>query len=251
MIVGEGRAADVAVAWAARRGHPAIAPPPGKSTRPESPPGPRGAAARRPPRPRSRCGGDWDPYRQAVRDAAEAGQVPVRTCEGIARRPTGVERHAEAVRAERERPKPKSDAPAPRHSPRPRGRYHRVDAYVAGQLRLTEPSGRIVRAAARRHGATAPDTIRRALFITGSGKRRTLLRAAHWTTSERLDHDPLGVLTRGADRDELARAARVARTIVTALARAGLERTESRNPEPPIEGTRQRAIAAAERPLAR
>ena len=251
VIVGEGRAADVAVAWAARRGHPTIAPPPGESTRPESPVvrAAQPLAAR--PDLVLECGGDWDPYRQAARNAAEAGQVPVRSCEGIAKRPTGVEHHAEAVRAERERPKPKPDTPAPRRRPRPRGRYLQVDAYVADQLRLTEPSGRIVRAAARRHGATAPDTIRRALFITASGKRRTLLRAAHWTTSDRLEHDPLGVLTRGADRDELTLAARVARTIVTALARAGLQKTESRNPEPSTEGTRQRAVAAAEPPLAR
>ena len=251
VIAGEGRAADAAVAWAQERGHPTIAPPPRESARPEPPVVRAGRPLAARPNLVLECGGDWDPYRQAVRNAAEAAQIPVRTCEGIARRPTGVEHHAAAVRAERERPKPKPDTPAPRPNPRPRGRYHQVDAYVADPLRLTEPSGRIVRAAARRHEATNPDTIRRALFIAGSDKHRTLLRAAHWTTSERLEHDPLGVLTRGADREELTRAARVARTIVTALARTGLEKTETRSPEPSAEGTRQRAVAAAQRPPAR
>ncbi len=248
VMAGEGRAAAAAAAWAGRNGHPTIGTPAGEWGRPESPVlrASRTLAAR--PDLVLECGGDWDPYRQTVRNAAETEQVPVQRCEEIGRRPTGVEHHASAIRAERERPRPKPEAPEPRPRPRPRSRYHRVDACAAD---LAEPSRRIVRAAARRHRTTDPETIRRALFIVNSDKRDTLIQAADWTTLDRAEHDPLGVLTRGAGPEELAQAARVARSIATALARAGLEKTEWRNPERAPEGTRQRVIAAAGRPLAR
>ena len=104
---------------------------------------------------------------------------------------------------------------------------------MSGRLRLTEASGRIVRAAARRHQVTNPRTMERALFVTGNPKRDQLLGAAGWTTKDRLRHDPLGVLTGGASPWELDRALRVARTIAGALARAGLPAIAVRDTEPP------------------
>ena len=118
---------------------------------------------------------------------------------------------------------------------------------MSGKLRLTEESGRIVRAAARRHQVVDPRTIERALFVTGSPKRDQLLRAAGWTTKDRLRHDPLGVLTGGASPQELDRALRVARTIVNALARAGLPAIAGRDTEPAAEGARPRDVARERR----
>ena len=118
---------------------------------------------------------------------------------------------------------------------------------MSGKLRLTEESGRIVRAAARRHQVVDPRTIERALFVTGSPKRDQLLGAAGWTTKDRLRHDPLGVLTGGASPQELDRALRVARTIVNALARAGLPAIAVRDTEPSAEGARPRDVAAQRR----
>ena len=118
---------------------------------------------------------------------------------------------------------------------------------MSGKLRLTEASGRIVRAAARRHQVVDPRTIERALFVTGSPKRDQLLGAAGWTTKDRLRHDPLGVLTGGASPEELDPALRVARTIVNALARAGVPAIAVRDTKPCAEGARPRDVAAQRR----
>ncbi len=64
---------------------------------------------------------------------------------------------------------------------------------------------------------------------------------------DRLRHDPLGELTGGASPEELDRALRVARTIVNALARAGLPAITVRDNEPAAEGVRPRGVARERR----
>lgn len=113
---------------------------------------------------------------------------------------------------------------------------------MSGSLRLTEASGRIVRAAARHRVADAP-TIERALFVTGNLERDQLLGAAAWATKDRLHHYSLGVLTGGASPEELALALRVARTIVNALARARLPAIAVRDAGPPSKDPAPRGVA--------
>ena len=103
--------------------------------------------------------------------------------------------------------------------------------------------------ARRRPPAPVADTrtIERALFVTGNPKRDQLLGAAGWTTKDRMRHDPLGVLTGGASPEELDRALRVARTIVNALARAGLPTIAVRDTESADDGARPRGVARERR----
>ena len=247
VIEGTDPATGAALAWAAERGHAGIDPGPRRDDRPGPEP-PSGRAARllaAKPHVVVECGGgDWSAHTQAVRDLAELHGVPIERCEGVARRPTGIEHHLAQAEAERRR----ADAPAPRAAERTRrrrpGRYDAVDRFVGEGLRLAEPGARIVRVAARRHRVTDPETVRRALFVTNSPARAALLGADAWTTRDRLEKDPLGILTRGIGPAELEAALKLARSVTSALERAGLSTAASRSPEAPAEGMRPRAVAA-------
>lgn len=250
VIAGGGSASRTALAWADRRGHSTVAPPPpdagrGRGERPLE-----YALRMLQAKPSAvvECGGSWNAYDQAVRDGAAIARIPAERCRDLERTPTGVEHGLRREEEEERARKPavqSADDPAPRR--RPRSRYDAVDRLVSGSLRLNEASGRIVRAAARRHQVVDLRTIERALFAAGSPKRDQLLGAAEWTTKDRLRHDPLGVLTGGASSQELDRALRVARTIVNALARAGLPAIDVRRAEPSAEGARPRDVAARRR----
>ena len=245
LIAAGGSASRAALAWADRRGHPTVAPPPRDAGRDrgERPLEYASRMLRAKPGTVVECGGDWNAYDQAVRDGAAIASIRTERCRDLARTPTGVE-HGLRQDEEKRARKPAGQSagePTPEH--RPRSRYDAVDRLVSGKLRLTEESDRIVRAAARRHQVVDPRTIERALFVTGSPKRDQLLGAAGWTTKDRLRHDPLGVLTAGASPEELDRALRVARTIVNALARAGLPAIAGRDTEPTAEGARPRDVA--------
>ena len=246
LIAAGGSASRAALAWADRHGHPTVAPPPrdagrGRGERPLE-----FASRMLQAKPRTvvECGGTWNAYDQAVRDGAAIARIRTERCRDLKRTPTGVEHGLRQDEEERARKPvgPSAGDEAPEH--RPRSRYDAVDRLVSGKLRLTEESDRIVRAAARRHQVVDPRTIERALFVTGSPKRDQLLGAAGWTTKDRLRHDPLGVLTGGASPQELDRALRMARTIVNALARAGLPTIAVRDTEPSAEGARPRDVAA-------
>ncbi len=246
LIAGGGTASRAASAWADRHGHPTVAPPPrpaglGRADRPLE-----YASRMLQAKPGTviECGGGWNAYDQAVRDGAAIASIPTERCRDVERTPTGVEHGLRQDEEERTREPAGQSASEPTPEHRPRSRYDAVDRLVSGNLRLTEASGRIVRAAARRHQVVDPRTIERALFVTGSPKRDQLLGAAEWTTKDRLRHDPLGVLTGGASAQELDRALRVARTIVNALARAGLPAIGVRDTEPSAEGARPRNVAA-------
>ncbi len=248
VIAAAGSASRAALAWADRRGHPTVAPPPADAGqgRGERPLEYASRILQAKPGTVIEAGGSWNAYDQAVRDGAAIARIPTERCRDLARTPTGVERGLRRDEEERAR-KPDGqsagDESPERHS---RSRYDAVDRLVSGRLQLTEASSRIVRAAARRHQVVDPRTIERALFVTGSPKRDQLLGAAGWTTKDRLRHDPLGVLT-GASPEELDRALRVARTIVNALARAGLPAVAVRDTEPSAEGARPCDIAARRR----
>ena len=243
VIAGTDPAAGAAAAWAAERGYARIDPGPRRDSRPgPEPPSCRAArllAAK--PHVVVECGGDWSAHTQAVRGLAEIEGVPIERYDGVARRPTGIEHHMARAEAERRR----APDPAPRAAGKTRrrrpGRYDAVDRFVG---ELAEPGARIVRAAARRHRVTDPETVRRALFVTNSPARATLLGADAWTTRDRLENDPLGILTRGASPAELQAALKLARSVTRALERAGLSTAASRSPEPPAEGMRPRLIAA-------
>ena len=249
LIAGGGSASRAALAWADRRGHPTVAPPPRDAGRGrgERPLEYASRMLRAKPGTVVECGGIWNAYDQAVRDGAAIARIRTERCRDLERTPTGVEHGLRQDEEERARKPagPSAGDEAPER--RPRSRYDAVDRLVSGKLRLTEESGRIVRAAARRHQVVAPRTIERALFVTGSPKRDQLLGAAGWTTKDRLRHDPLGVLTGGASPQELDRALRVARTIVNALARAGLPAIAGRDTEPSAEGARPRDVARERR----
>ncbi len=249
LIAAGGSASRAALDWADRRSHPTVAPPPRPAGRGrgERPLEYASRMLQAKPGTVVECGGDWNAYDQAVRDGAAIARIRTERCPGLERTPTGVEHGLLQDEKERAR-KPAgqdADAPPPRRSPR--SRYDAVDRLVSGSLRLTEASGRIVRAAARRHRVADTRTIERALFVTGSPKRDQLLRAAEWTTEDRLRHDPLGVLTSGVSSQEVDRALRVARTIVNALARAGLPAIAVRDTEPSAEGARPRGVARERR----
>ena len=246
LIAAGGSASRAALDWADRRGHPTLAPPPRPAGlgRGERPLEYASRVLRTKPGTVVECGGDWNAYDQAVRAGAETAHVRVERCLDLARTPTGVEHRLLQDEKERARKPAGEDAGEPAPERRPRSRYDAVDRLVSGSLRLTEASGRIVRAAARRHRVTDTRTIERAIFVTGSPKRDQLLGAAGWTTKDRMRHDPLGVLTGGASPWELDRALRVARTIVNALARAGLPAISVRDTEPCTEGVRQRDFGA-------
>ena len=249
VVEGTDAAAGAAVAWAAERGYAGIDPGPRRDDR-QGPEPPSCRAARllaAKPHVVVECGGDWSAHTQAVRDLAEIHGIPIERCEGVARRPTGIEHGLAQAEAERRRaPDQAPQAPEKTRRRRP-GRYDAVDRIVTKELRLAEPSARIVRAAARRHRVTDPETVRRALFVTNSPIRATLLGADAWTTRDRLENDPLGVLTRGIGPAELQAALKLARSVTNALERAGLSTAASRSPEAPAEGMRPRLIAA-ERP---
>ncbi|MCY4661563.1 MAG: hypothetical protein OXF93_17430 [Acidobacteria bacterium] len=245
LIAAGGSASRAALDWADRRGHATAAPPPRPAGqgRGERPLEYASRMLQAKPGTVVECGGDWNAYDQAVRDGAATARIRTERCPGLERTPTGVEHGLRQDEEERAR-KPAGqtgDEPPPEH--RPRSRYDAVDRLVSGRLRLTEASGRIVRAAARRHQVVDPRTIERALFVTGSPKRDQLLGAAEWTTEDRQRHDPLGVLTGGASSQELDRTLRVARTIVTALTRAGLPAIAVRDIGPAAEGARPRDVA--------
>ena len=249
LIAGGGSASRAALAWADRRGRPTLAPPPRAAGRGrgERPLEYASRMLRAKPDTVVECGGDWNAYDQAVRDGAAMARIRMERCRDLERTPTGVE-HGLCQDEEEQARKPAAktgDEPPPER--RPRSRYDAVDRLATGKLRLTEASGRIVRAAARRHQVVDPRTIERALFVTGSPKRDQLLGAAGWTTTDRLRHDPLGVLTGGASPQELDRALRMARTIVNALARAGLPAIAVRGAEPSAEGARPRDVARERR----
>ncbi len=195
------------------------------------------------------CGGDWNAYDQAVRNGAAMARIRMERCRDLERKLTGVEhglRRDEEERARKPAGQTAGNEPPPER--RPRSRYDGVDRLVSGRLRLTEASGRIVRAAARRHQVVDPQTIERALFVAGNPERDQLFGAAGWTTNDRLRHDPLGVLTGGASPPELDQALRLARTIVNALARAGLPAIAVRGTEPSPSGGRLRDVAAPQPP---
>ena len=240
LIAGGGSASRAALAWADRRGHPTVAPPPPDASRGrgERPLEYASRMLQAKPSTVVECGGGWNAYDQAVRDGAAIARIRTDRCRHLERMPTGVEHGLRRDEEERARKSAVQSADDPEPRRRPRSRYDAVDRLVSGNLRLTEASGRIVRAAARRHRVVAPRTIERALFVAGSPKRDQLLGAAGWTTEDRLRHDPLGVLTGGASPQELDQALRVARTIVNALARAGLPAIAVRSAEPSAEGAR-------------
>ncbi len=245
VIAGGDPATGAALAWAAGRGHAGIDPGPRRDERPgPEPPACRAArllAAK--PHIVLECGGDWSAHTQAVRDLAELHGIDIERCEGVARRPTGIEHHLAQAEAERRAPDPAPRAAGKTRRRRP-GRYDAVDRFVTNEVRLAEPAARIVRAAARRQRVTDPETVRRALFVTNSPARATLLGADAWTTRDRLEHDPLGVLTRGIGPAELQAALKLARSVTRALDRAGLSTAASRSPEAPAEGMRPRALEA-------
>ena len=252
VIAGGGSASRAALGWADRHGHPAVAPPPPDAGqgRGERPLEYASRMLQAKPSAVVECGGSWNAYDQAVRDGAAIARIRTERCRDLERTPTGVEHGLRREEEERARNPTGQSASEPRPERRPRSRYDAVDRIVSGNLRLTEASGRIVRAAARRHQVVDPRTIERALFAAGSPKRDQLLGAAEWTTKDRRRHDPLGVLTGGASPQELDRALRVARTIVNALARAGLPAIAVRHAEPSAEGARPRDVAARRRPRA-
>ena len=243
VIAGTDPATGAAVTWAAERGHARINPGPRRDDHPGPEP-PSCRAARllnAKPHVVVECGGDWSAHTQAVRDLAELRGVPSERCEGVSRRPTGIEHHLAHAEAERRR----APDPAPRAAGKTRrrrpSRYDAVDRFVSD---LAEPGARIVRAAARRHRVTDPETVRRALFVTNSPIRATLLGADAWTTRDRLENDPLGVLTRGIGPAELQAALKLARSVTNALTRAGLSTAASRSPEAAAEGLRPRSLDA-------
>ena len=243
VIAGADPATGAAAAWAAERGHARIDPGPRRDERPgPEPPSCRAArllAAK--PHVVLECGGDWSAHTQAVRDLAELHGVRIERCDGMERRPTGIEHHLAQAEAERHRaadPPPQAAGKARR---RRAGRYDAVDRFVSA---LAEPGARIVRAAARRRRVTDPETVRRALFVTNSPIRATLLGADAWTARDRLENDPLGILTRGTGPTELQAALKLARSVTRALERAGLSTAASRSPEAPAEGMRPRAVDA-------
>ena len=246
LIAAGGSASRAALDWADRRGHAPAAPPPRPAGqgRGERPLEYASRMLQAKPGTVVECGGDWNAYDQAVRDGAAIARIRTERCPGLERTPTGVERGLRQDEEERARKPAGQDAGEPAPERRPRSHYDAVDLLVSGRLRLTEASGRIVRAAARRHQVVDPRTIERALFVTGSPKRDQLLGAAEWTTKDRQRHDPLGVLTGGARPEEVDRALRVARTIINALARAGLPAIALRDTGPSAEGARPRDVAA-------
>ena len=241
VIAGEDPATGAALAWAAGRGHAGIDPGPRRDERPGPEP-PACRAARlldAKPHVVVECGGDWSAHTQAVRDLAELHGVRIERCEGVARRPTGIEHHLAQAEAERHRapdPPPRAAGKTRRRRPE---RYDAVDRFAGA---LAEPAARIVRAAVRRQRVTDPETVQRALFVTNSPIRAALLRADAWTTRERIKNDPLGVLTRGIGPTELQAALKLARSVARALKRAGLSTAASRSPEAPAEGMRPRIV---------
>ena len=246
VIAGSDPATRAALAWAAQRGHARIDPGPRQDSR-QRPEPPSGHATRllgAKPHVVVECGGDWSAHTQAVRDLAEIQRVPIKRCDGVARRPTGIEHHLAQAAAERLRATARPRQVAEKTRRRRPGRYDAVDRFVSQQLQLTEPSARIVRAAARRRRVTDAETVRRALLVTNSPIRAALLGAPSWTTSERLELDPLGTLTRGIGTAELQEAIKLARSVTAALERAGLSRAAAHSPEAPAEGMRPRAVAA-------
>ena len=249
LIAASGSASRAAQDWADRRGHPTLAPPPRPAGlgRGEKPLEYASRMLQAKPGTVVECGGGWNAYDQAVRDGAAIARIRMERCRDVERTPTGVEHGLLQDEKERARKPVVQDAGDPPPERRPRSRYDAVDRLVSGSLRLTEASGRIVRAAARRHRVADTRTIERALFVTGNPNRDQLLGAAGWTTKDRLRHDPLGVLTGGASPEELDRALRVARTIVNALARAGLPAITVRDNEPAAEGARPRGVARERR----
>ena len=246
VIAGTDPAAGAAVAWAAERGHARIDPGPRRDSHagPEPPSCRAGRLLAAKPHVVVECGGDWNAYTQAVRDLAEVDGVRIERCDGAARRPTGIEHQMAQAEAERRRAAPPVRQATEKTRRRRPGRYDAVDRFVGERLRLAEPSAGIVRAAARRHRVTDPDTVRRALFVTDSPARAALLGAGAWTTRDRLEKDPLGILTRGASPAELRAALKLARSVINALERAGLSRTAVRGPEASPAGMRPRLIAA-------
>ncbi len=251
LIAAGGSASRAAMAWADRRGHPTLAPPPRPAGegRGERPLEYASRMLQAKPDAVVECGGDWNAYDQAVRDGASMARIRMERCRDLERTLTGVEhglRRDEEERTRKPAGQTASDEPPPER--RPRSRYDAVDRLVSGRLRLTEASGRIVRAAARRHRVVDPRTIERALFVASNPERDQLLGAAGWTTNDRLSHDPLGVLTGGASPPELDLTLRLARTIVNALARAGLPAITVRGTEPSAAGGRPRDVAAPQPP---
>ena len=244
LIAASGSASQAALAWADRRGHPTVAPPPPDAGqgRGERPLEYASRILQAKPGTVVECGGGWNAYDQAVRDGAAIARIGMERCRDLARTPTGIEHILRRDQEERARKPAGQGAGDPARERRPRSRYDAVDRLVSGRLRLTETSSRIVRAAARRHQVVDPRTIERALFVTGSAKRDQLRAAAGWTTKDRLRHDPLGVLTAGLSPEELDRALRVARTIANAIARAGLPAITVRDTEPSAEGARPRGV---------
>ncbi len=250
LIAAGGSASRAALGWADRRGHPTLAPPPRPAGlgRGEKPLEYASRMLQAKPGTVVECGGGWNAYDQAVRDGAAIARIRMEPCRDVERTPTGIEHGLLQDEKKRTRKPAGQDAgDSPPERPRPRSRYDAVDRLVSGSLRLTEASGRIVRAAARRHRVADIRTIERALFVTGNPKRDQLLGAAQWTTKDRLRHDPLGVLTGGASPEELDRALRVARTIVNALARAGLPAIAVRDTELSAEGARPRGVTRERR----
>ena len=149
VIEGTDPATGAALAWAAERGHAGIDPGPRRDDRPGPEP-PSGRAARllaAKPHVVVECGGDWSAHTQAVRDLAELHGVPIERCEGVARRPTGIEHHLAQAEAERRRGRPgaaggREDAPAPA-GPVRRGRpVRRRRTPTRGTGRPHRPRGR-------------------------------------------------------------------------------------------------------------
>ena len=180
LIAAGGSASRAALAWADRHGHPTVAPPPRDAGRDrgERPLEYASRMLQAKPRTVVECGGNWNAYDQAVRDGAAIARIRLERCRDLERAPTGVEHGLRQDEEERARKPAGQTAGEPTPERRPRSRYDAVDQLVSGKLRLTEASGRIVRAAARRHQVIAPRTIERALFVTGSPKRDELLGAA-------------------------------------------------------------------------
>ena len=249
LIAAGGSASRAALGWADRRGHPTLAPPSRRAGlgRGEKPLEYASRMLQAKPGTVVECGGGWNAYDQAVRDGAAIARIRMERCRDLERTPTGIEHGLLQDEMERARKPAGQDAGDPPPERRPRSRYDAVDRLVSGSLRLTEASGRIVRAAARRHRVADTRTIERALFVTGNPNRDQLLGAAGWTTKDRLRHDPLGVLTGSASPEDLDRALRVARTIVNALARAGLPAITVRDTELSAEGAQPRGVARERR----
>ena len=133
-------------------------------------------------------------------DAAEIATIRMERCRDLARTPTGVEhgllqneeeRGPQAGRAGRRRAAARAPSAEPLRRRRPPPVRQAAAERDERPHRAPRPAGT---------GSSTPGRYS-ALFMTGSPKRDQL-GAGGWTTKDRLRHDPLGVLTSGAEHQQ-------------------------------------------------